>query len=156
MLACIKMFSCIFFFPITYELHMKMWDKFWIWSLFPSSSTAPSCSSLSPCCGKASLASSGLESTGVHDRLPGRWSATPWHIWSVRQRTSTGLAGPTWPKSKSWATLQSGEHRTGSISKQQTLPSSLNTSTSRITWVTSESPRHGEVNVTQDTQRLTL
>lgn len=105
----------------------------------------PSCSSLSPCYGKASPASSGSENTGVHDRSPGRWSAIPWNIWSVRQRTSIGLAGRTCPKNKSSATLQSGVPRTGSILNNQTFPSSPNTNTWRITWVTSESPRHGEV-----------
>lgn len=121
--------TCHIFFTVT---HLN-------WTLLE-----PSCSSLWPCCGKASLASSGSESTVVHDTSPGRWSATRWPIWSARRRTSTGSAGRTWPKNKSLATRQSGDYRTGLDSKRAISWSFLNTNTSLITWVTWESPRHGD------------
>lgn len=113
-------------------------------------SNLPPCFSPSPCCGKASLGSSGSESTGVRGQLPGRWSATRWSTWSARLRTSTGSAGHTWPRSRSTATPPSAGPRTGSRSKRPSLPTSLNINSSQITWVTWTSPRHGQVNVSRE------
>lgn len=109
----------------------------------------PPCFSPSPCCGKASLGSSGSESIGVRGQLLGRWSGTRWSTWSVRLRTSTGSAGRTWLQSRSTATPRSAGPRTGSRSKRPNFPSSLNINSSQITWVTWKSPRHGQVNVSR-------
>lgn len=110
---------------------------------------SPPC--FSPCCGEASLGSSGSESIAVHDRLPGRWSAICWRIWSVRLKTNTGSAGLSWLWSRSTVTPQSAEPRTGSRSRRPNFPISLNTNTWQITWVISKSPRRGQVNVSRET-----
>jgi len=98
-------------------------------------------------CGKASRGNSGSGSTVDFDPSRGRWNATWWSSWSVRRRTSTGSAGRTWLRSRSLATLRSGERRggrtSGTISSAGTFPS---TSTSQTTWVTWTLPRHGQVN----------
>lgn len=113
-------------------------------ALFFFRNRLPPCSSPSPCCGKASPGSSGSESTVVHGRLRGRWTATRWSAWRERLRPSTGSAGRTWPGSRSTVTPPSAEPRFGSRSRRSNLPNFLNTSTSKTTWVISTSPRRGD------------
>lgn len=116
-------------------------------SLWVSSSRAnlPSCFSPSPCWGKASLGSSGSESTAAHEKSPGRWSAICWSIWSAKLRTNTGSAERTWRKSRSTATPQSAGPRTGSRSKKPNMLISLNINSSQIIWVIWISPRIGQI-----------
>lgn len=113
----------------------------------PNRDKSPPCSWQWPCCGRASLGSSGLGNIDVHGQLHGRWNAICWNIWSARLRTSTGSAAHTWRRSRSMATPQNAEHRFGSTSKLQNSPIFLNINTSQITWIISKSPRHGQADV---------